>query len=211
MNPKQKFYLLKSEKLIEAVTKRKMEAYYCDTKQDALKKSLEIIKEGSTISWGGSQSVAEIGLIDELRKGNYNLLDRATAQTQEEIHQIYFKAFNADYYLMSTNALTLDGKLVNMDGNGNRVAALIYGPKNVIIVTGINKIVETEEQAIKRVRSIASPMNAIRLNTSTPCNSTATCYDCKDDNCICCNLVITRMSRIKNRIKIIIVGEELGY
>lgn len=202
---------IRVKKVLDEMKKRNMEGYYCETKEAALKKALEIIEPGSKVSLGGSQTLSQIGLIDKLRLGNFNLLDRASAKTPDEIDDIYNKAFSCDYYLMSSNAITLDGKLINMDGNGNRVAALIYGPKNVIVIAGINKLVENEEQGIIRVRQTASPINAIRLNKNTPCKSTAICHNCKEDDCICCNLVITRMSRIKNRIKVILVGQELGY
>ncbi len=211
MTPTQKYFSLKGNKVIEAIKKRNMDAYYCNTKEDALNKALEIIQTNSTICFGGSQTIFQIGLIDQLKSSNYNLLDRASANTPEEINEIYRKAFYSDYYLTSSNAITLDGKLINMDGNSNRVAALVYGPKNVIVVAGMNKVEDTEEKAIKRVRSIASPINAIRLNMNTPCVETGICHDCKEENCICCNLVITRMSRQKGRIKVILVGEELGF
>lgn len=211
MTALQKYYSMRAEKVIKSLQKRRMLGYYCQTKEEALNKAMEIITPKSTISWGGSQSIMEIGLIDKLKAGDYTLFDRATVQTKEEIDEIYKKAFSADYYLMSSNAITLDGKLVNIDGNSNRVAALVYGPSNVIIVAGMNKIENTEELALKRARNIAAPINAIRLNTNTPCASTGNCHDCKEDECICCNTVITRMSRIKDRIKVILVGEELGY
>lgn len=211
MTPLEKYYSIKGNKVVIAMEKRNMEAYYCNTKENALKKAMEIIATGSIVSWGGSQTISQIGLIDELKRGNYNLLDRDLAKTPEQANDIYRKAFYADYYLTSSNAITIDGKLINMDGNGNRVAAIMYGPKNVIVILGMNKIESDESQAIKRVRSIAAPINAIRLNKNTPCVSTGNCHDCKEDDCICCNLVITRMSKIKNRIKVIIVGEELGY
>lgn len=211
MTALQKYYSMRAEKVIKSLQKRRMLGYYCQTKEEALNKAMEIITPKSTISWGGSQSIMEIGLIDKLKAGDYTLFDRATVQTKEEIDEIYKKAFSADYYLMSSNAITLDGKLVNIDGNSNRVAALVYGPSNVIIVAGMNKIENTEELALKRARNIAAPINAIRLNTNTPCASIGNCHDCKEDECICCNTVITRMSRIKDRIKVILVSEELGY
>lgn len=211
MSVEQKYFENRAQKLIESLQTRKMEGYYCATKQEALNRTIDIISDGSTISWGGSQTLSQIGIIDELKKGNYNLFDRATAKTNEEITDIYHRAFSADYYLMSSNAITLDGKLVNIDGNGNRVACMIYGPKNVIIVAGMNKVCDSEEDAVRRARTLASPMNATRIGTNTPCVSTGFCYNCKEDDCICCNIVITRMSRVKGRIKVILVGENLGY
>jgi len=211
MTPQQKYYSMRAEKVINSLQKRRMLGYYCQTKQEALNKALEIITPKSTVSWGGSQSIFEIGLIEKLKEGDYTLFDRAKAKTQEEINEVYRKAFSADYYLMSSNAITLDGKLINIDGNSNRVAALVYGPSNVIIIAGMNKVVDNEELAMKRARNIAAPVNAIRLNTNTPCVTTGSCHDCKEAQCICCNIVITRMSRVQNRIKVILVGEELGF
>lgn len=211
MNPKEKYYENVANTVIKEFTKRKIEGYYCPTSEEAVNKVIELIEDGSTVSWGGSSTLKEIEVFEELKKGNCNLLDRSTAGTYEEVQSIYHKALNSDYYLMGSNAITLDGKLVNVDANGNRIAALIYGPKNVIVVAGINKIVPDEESAIKRVRNMAAPPNTVRLKLDTPCVKTGKCHDCLTDDCICCHTLITRMSRQPNRIKVILVGEELGY
>ena len=166
----------------------------------------------SVISWGGSQTISEIGLISELTHLPYTLLDRSVATTADETRDIYLKAFNADYYLMSANAITLDGELINIDGTGNRAAALIYGPKNVIVIAGMNKIVTDQASGMDRVRNFAAPPNAIRIgHDQTPCSKTGKCHDCLSEQCICCQTVITRFSRIPKRIKVILVGEPLGY
>lgn len=211
MTPKNKFNALNALKVIKEMEKRNIEAFYCDTKENALKKALELIPIKSSIAWGGSQSIEEIGLIKALYNGDYTLYDRENAKNQDEVTDIFHKAFNCDYYLLSTNAFTCDGKLINIDGNGNRVAAMIYGPKNVLIITGMNKLEKNEESAMLRARNNASVINAIRLERNTPCTKTGSCNDCTSEDCICCQVVVTRMSRIKNRIKVILVGEELGY
>lgn len=211
MTPRQKYYQNTSQTLMKEFKKRRIEAYYCDTKESAKDKVLELVKEGSTISWGGSMTLHDINLFNTLKDGDYTLLDRSLAKSPEEVDRIYHEALAADYYLMSSNAITLDGKLVNIDGNGNRIAALIYGPRNVIVVAGMNKVVLDEDAALKRIRNEASPINTVRLNKNTPCSHTGKCADCLSDDCICCQALITRMSRVPNRIKVILVGEELGY
>ena len=188
-----------------------MQGFYAESKEEAVKIALSLIPEGSLISWGGSATLQETGLIDTLKNGNYKCLDRDNVKTKEEKDEIAHKALSADYYLMSTNSMTIDGQLVNIDGNGNRVAALIYGPKNVIIVTGINKICDTYESALARARNKASIPNVIRFDCNTPCKKTGKCMDCLSIETVCCQFVHTRFSRIKDRIKVIIVGENLGF
>ncbi len=205
------FNTLAAHKTIQALSKRNMEGYYCETKEDALKKVLELIPEGSKVSWGGSQTLLQVGIIDALNTGNYVALDRSQAQTPEEYEQIHFEAMRSDYYLMSTNAVTKDGKLVNIDGSGNRLAALMFGPKNVIVVAGMNKLVSNEDMGISRARNFAAPLNAMRLKRATPCVTTGLCNSCHVDDCICSHTVITRASNKKNRIKVILVGETLGF
>jgi hypothetical protein len=211
MTPTQKYYALTAKKVIACLEKRNMSGYYCETKEEAVYKVLELIPDGASVSWGGSMTLAEIDLFESLKKRNYTLLDRDAATTSEEATDICHKALSCDTYLMSSNAITLDGKLVNIDGNGNRIAALIYGPSQVLIVAGMNKITSDEETAMKRIRNYSSPINAIRLHKNTPCEKTGYCHDCMSEDCICCQVLVTRMSRHKDRIKIILVGEELGY
>ncbi len=211
MKPLDEYNLLIAHKLIQSLKKRNMEGFYCETKQDAVKKVKELMPENSVVAWGGSQSLVESGVLDMVKNGNYKTLDRDSVTEPHERERIIHEAFNADYYLMSTNAITLDGKLVNVDGNGNRIAALIYGPKHVIIVAGMNKVKKNEQEANDRVRNYAAPLNSIRLKRQVPCASTGQCTKCIGDGCICCQVLVTRMSSIKNRIKVILVGENLGY
>jgi len=211
MNAKKDYYKIKAENLIRNFARRNIEGYFAESSEAAEKKMLELIKENSLVSWGGSMTLQEIGVFDKLRAGDYKLLDRTAAKNPEEKEEIYHQALNADYYLMSSNAITQSGKLVNVDGNGNRLAALIYGPKNVIIAAGMNKVTIDEESAVKRVRNQAAPANSVRLKKKTPCAKTGYCSSCQIDDTICCQTVITRRSRQAGRIKVILVGEELGF
>jgi len=211
MSVKRDYYANLSKTLLEKFKKRRFEAYYCETKDDALKKALEIIPKDSVVSFGGTMTVKEIGLADALRKGEYKLIDREEAKNAEEKAFITRQAMDCDYYLMSTNAFTAEGELVNIDGNGNRVAALCYGPKNIIVIAGMNKLAEDRENGIWRVQNVASPQNTVRLEKKTPCAITGECGDCYGDSSICSQILITRRSHEKGRIKVILVGEELGY
>ena len=197
--------------VIKNLTKRNMEGYYAETCEDAVKIALSLMPEGSSIGWGGSVTLSECGLMDAIKNEKYELIDRNTAKTPEENKAIHAKIFTADFFLMSTNALTLDGELINVDGRSNRVCYLCYGPENVIIVAGINKLVVDVDAGIKRARNIAAPKNTQRLAKKTPCAATGRCADCLSPDCICMNTVITRASRVEGRIKVILVGEELGY
>ncbi len=166
---------------------------------------------GCSVSWGGSETLKEIGLLDELKNSDYILYDRHSVNTPEEKVLMYSKIVTSDYFFMSSNAITLDGQLVNIDRNGNRVACLITGPKNVIIIAGMNKIVTDVDAGIERVRNMASPPNAIRAGFKPPCTELGKCTNCLVEDCICCEIVITRKSVITGRIKVILVGEVLGY
>ncbi|AVP55064.1 membrane protein [Clostridium tetani] len=200
------------ERVIKALEKNNMEGYYVKDENEALEKIKEFLKKGSTITAGGSRSLFEIGAIGLLKNGEYNFLDRdKEGITKEECGRIYREAFFADTYLCSTNAITETGELYNIDGNGNRVAAMIFGPKEVIVVTGINKIVKNTEEAEIRLRTIASPANAKRLNLDTPCAKVGYCMDCNSDNRICAAYVTLKKQREKGRIKVIIVNKNLGY
>lgn len=204
---------LRAQTIIKGLEKRNMEGVFCETKEDALAKALSYIEEGSSVTWGGSMSISEIGLMDAVKNGNYEIIDRSVAKNYDEQRVIFSKAVLADYYLMSSNAITLDGELINIDGTGNRVACLTYGPKNVIMIVGMNKVVNDVEDGIKRVRNFASPPNTLRLGLKTPCSMTGRCGDCYGDTCICSQIVVTRRqsAAMRGRIKIILVGESLGY
>lgn len=198
-------------RVVKALESRNMEAYYVKTKEEALTKALELIPEGSSISWGGTMSAQEIGLTDALHKGNYDVYDREQVETREEKEKIAHQALNCDFFIGSTNALSEDGVLVNVDGNANRVAAFAYGPKNVLLIVGMNKVVKTEADAMSRARNEAAPINAQRFGVDTPCVKNGSCFNCKSPQCICCQILITRFSKVPKRTKIILVDENLGF
>ena len=204
-------YAKQAEGIIKKLAKRNMEGFYCATSEEAVQKVKELVEEGASVTWGGSMTLSESGVMDLLKSGKYEVLDRATAKTSEEQRAFYQKSVGADYFFMSTNAITLDGELVNIDGNGNRVACLIHGPQHVIIIAGMNKVVPDIESAVPRIRNVASPANAARLHPNTPCEVNGVCGDCQSPGCMCCEIVVTRRSRHAGRIKVILVGEELGY
>lgn len=198
-------------RVVKALESRNMEAYYVKTKEEALAKALELIPEGSSISWGGTMSAQDIGLTDALHKGKYNVYDREQVETREEKEQIAHQALNCDFFIGSTNALSEDGVLVNVDGNANRVAAFAYGPKNVLLIVGMNKVVKTEADAMSRARNEAAPINAQRFGVDTPCVKNGSCFNCKSPQCICCQILITRFSKVPKRTKIILIDENLGF
>ncbi len=172
----------------------------------------ELINDGDTVSVGGSMTLFEAGIIDMIRDGDYRFLDRyENGLTKEEIREVFIKSFDADVYITSTNAVTERGELYNIDGSGNRVAAMIYGPRSVIVLAGYNKIVKNLDEAKMRLEEIAAPANAIRLDMNTPCTATGRCMNCSSEDRICADTVIMARQRIKDRIKVILVGEELGY
>jgi L-lactate utilization protein LutB len=206
-----KYYEKRGAILVKNLKSRHFDAYYCATKADALEKALELIPEGATVGWGGVMSAHEIGLVKALNEGNYNAIDRDKCATPEEKLQAAKDSMFADVFLTGANAISLDGQMVNIDGMGNRVAAIVYGPRSVIVVAGINKVVDTLEMAIDRARTVAAPINKQRFPNLTPCNVTGQCADCKSEGCICNQILITRNCRPAGRIKFIIVGEELGF
>lgn len=209
--PKNTFYENQANSIIAKLQARKMEGYYCPDKESARDKVLELIgPEKKLVTYGGSMTLGEAGIYDAVEAAGHDLLRREQYETPEERAECYAKQVMSDVYLMSTNAITLDGELVNIDGAGNRVACLIFGPKEVIVLAGMNKVVVDVEEGIKRTRNFAAPPNTVRLNCNTPCAKTGQCGDCLKDT-ICCQTVITRASRIPGRIKVILVGEELGY
>lgn len=209
--PKELYYEKRGQILVKNLQKRHFEAYYCATKAEALEKALEFIPKGAAAGWGGAMSAKEIGLQDAIRSGDYRAIDRDSRNTREEKEQAARDCLSADVFLTGANALSLDGQMVNIDGMGNRVAAIIYGPKTVLVIAGMNKVVDTVEDAVKRARTVAAPMNAQRFLGNTPCAVTGVCGDCKSESCICNQIVITRHCRPVGRIKFILVGEELGF
>jgi L-lactate utilization protein LutB len=210
-------------KTMKNLEKNNMKAFYVETRAEVVSKVAELMNEGETVNVGGSMSLFECGVIDHLRSGRYDFQDRyKEGLTRPEIEEIYRKAFYADTYITSTNAVTENGELYNVDGNSNRVAAICYGPKSVIIVVGYNKIVEDIDAAISRVKRTAAPANCVRLSCDTYCSKKGECMSlqsadsempsgCNSPARICCSYVVSAYQRVKDRIKVIIVGEDLGY
>ena len=200
-----------AEKVMKGLESRNMEGFYAETKEEALKIALDLIPEGSTVGWGGSVSVSEIGLKDAVCTGNYQVYNRDICKDPEEKRDTELKILGSDYFLCSTNAITEDGILVNIDGRGNRVAGIIWGPRNVIMIVGMNKVVKNLEDAWSRARNEAAPINAQRFQLQTPCKKTGSCADCKSPDTVCCQFVVTRYSKIPKRIKVILVNEDMGF
>ena len=200
-----------AEKIIKGLKSRHMEGFFAEDREEALKIALDLIPEGSSVSWGGTMSAKEIGLTQILSEGNYNYIDRNGAGTKEEKRKKEIEAYGCDYYIASSNAITEDGILVNLDGNANRVSCIAYGPEHVIMIVGMNKVTPDLDAAISRTRHEAAPINAQRFDIDTPCNITGACGDCKSPDSICCHLLITRLERHPDRIKVILVNDSLGY
>lgn len=205
------YYQKQAKALIPKFARRNMEAFYCATAQEAKDLVLSMIPEGSVVTSGGSVTLEETGIMDKLRTEKYKYIERCFSSDPKEVQARYAQQVQADYYLLSTNAFTADGELVNIDGSSNRTAMLLHGPRNVIVVAGMNKLAMTREEALSRVHNMAAPPNAARLNKKTPCALTGFCGDCHSQDTICCQEVITRHSSIPGRIKIVLVGEKLGF
>lgn len=210
-HPKKLYYRKRGEILVKNLKARHFDACYCDTKEEALKKALDLIPEGATVGWGGAMSAQQIGLIDAVHAGNFRALDREQCKTAEQREQTMKACMLADVFLTGANALSMDGEMVNIDGNGNRVAAIIYGPESVVVIAGMNKVTDDLESAVTRARTVAAPINQQRFGLSNPCTVTGTCADCRSETCICNHIVVTRHCRPVGRIKFILVGEELGF
>ena len=211
MDNRQKAFAKACDGIIANLKKRNMEGYFYEDSASCVRAILDMIPDGSSISWGGSASVQESGMMDALINGSYELIDRSLAKTPEEQREIYGRTVMSDYYFMSTNAITYEGELVNIDGNGNRVACLIHGPRHVIIIAGMNKVATTLEGAFERARTMACPPNAVRLDKKTPCAATGKCGDCLSPDCFCNQIVVTRRSGHTGRIKVFLVAEDLGF
>lgn len=209
-DPKKVYYEKRAAVLIKNLKARHFDAYYCKDKASALEKAKELIPQGASVGWGGTMTVQQIGLLDYVKKGNFCVNDRMTASDDAERLEIEKKCLFSDVFLTGANGLSLDGQMVNIDGYGNRVASIIYGPKTVIVIAGMNKVEDTLEAAIQRARTVAAPANQQRFLRNTPCTVTGSCADCKSEDCICNQIVITRHCRPVGRIKFILVGEELG-
>ena len=211
----------KLERTAENLRKNNIEAYIAENCAEAVETVRGLMKEGDTISCGGSVSLAESGVLDLMKSGKYNFLDRSKAADRDEVEAIYRKAFSADVFLTSANAVTENGEIYNVDGNSNRVAAILYGPESVIFVVGFNKLVRDIDEAVKRVKCQAAPPNADRLSCDTPCTKTGECVSlkaggdmpsgCRCDGRICCNYVVSAWQKKKGRMKVVLVKEELGF
>ena len=199
---------LLAQTVIKGLESRNMSGYYAKTKEEALSLALSLIPEGSTATMGGGVSVHEIGLVDVLKNGNYHFIDRYAASDKRAA---MLAAYDADVFLASSNAITNDGILVNIDGNANRISAIAHGPKKVILIVGMNKVCSDLDGAMKRARNVAAPINAQRFGLSTPCSKTGACMDCKSPDTICCQFLITRFSRHSGRIHVILVDDTLGF
>lgn len=207
----QKYYEKRGQLLVKNLQSHHFEAYYCANKEEALSKALELIPKGASVGWGGALSAQQIGLLEAVSAGEYIAIDRDQAKSPEERVELQKKALLADVFITGANALSMDGQMVNIDGNGNRVAAIVYGPDTVLVIAGMNKAVDTLEDAVRRARTVAAPMNKQRFPMQTPCEVTGTCANCKSEGCICNQLLITRNSKPAGRIKVILVGQELGF
>lgn len=205
-----KYYDKRGPVLVRNLQNRHFEAYYCSTKAEALEKALSLIPAGSSIGWGGSVSCQQLGLLDAVKEGAYNVIDRDKAQSPEEREKLLRDCLLADTFLTSANAISMDGQMVNIDGTGNRLAAICFGPRQVIVIAGMNKVEDTLDAAIKRARTVAAPMNQQRFGFPNPCGATGMCGDCKSESCICNHILVTRHCR-GNRIKFVLVGEDLGF
>ena len=199
---------LLAKKVIKGLESRSMTGLYAHDKEEALRLALGLIPEGSTVTMGGGVSVHEIGLVEALKKGDYNFIDR---DDMEDKRAAMLAAYDADVFLSSANAITEDGIIVNIDGNANRVSAIAQGPRKVLFIVGMNKVCDDVDGAIKRARSVAAPVNAQRFDIDTPCKKTGSCLDCKSPDTICCQFLITRFSRHPGRISVILVDDCLGF
>lgn len=209
-DPKQLYYEKRAAVLIKNLKSRHFDAYYCADKKAALCKALELIPDGASVGWGGAMSAEQIGLMDAVRAGNFRALDRAAAKTADERLEIQKQCLFSDVFITGANGISLDGQMVNIDGTGNRVAAIVYGPATVLVIAGMNKVADDLDGAIERARTIAAPANQQRFQNQTPCTVTGACADCKSEECICNQILITRNCRPAGRIKFILVGEDLG-
>ena len=204
----QKRNSLLAQTVIKGLQSRNMTGYYAETREEALNIALSLIPEGSTVTMGGGVSVHEIGLVDALKKGNYSFLDRDEYADKRAAALL---AYDADVFLASCNAITQDGVLVNIDGNSNRVSAIAFGPKKLVMIVGMNKVCSDVDGAMKRARNVAATTNAQRFGLSTPCAKTGACFNCKSPDTICCQFLVTRFSRHQDRIHVILVNDTLGF
>lgn len=210
-DPRVAAFAQQAKTIINHLERHGMEGYFCETSADAVELVRKLVPAGASIAWGGTATFEETGVKAMLEAGDYRMLDRSLAKTPEEQRKIYQQHFASDCFFMSANAITRKGELVNIDGNSNRLACLLFGPREVYVLVGMNKVVEDVDAGIKRIHTMACPPNAARLHTNTPCERTGMCGSCHEDNCMCCNIVVTRHSRYAGRIKVILIAENLGF
>lgn len=202
----------KMECIIKNLEKRNMDGYYCANKEEAYDTVMSLIEDNTVVGWGGSFTLSQVGLKEGLKERKLTVIDPYSMNDPKEAMAAKIRLLRSDSFLMSTNAITLDGELVNIDGSGNRVAALCFGPKQIIVVAGANKIVESEEHAISRIKTQSCPPNAVHLKKQTPCGLTGKCADCLIlGQTMCCTTVVTRFSNTPKRIKVVLVNENLGF
>ena len=197
-----------AKEIIKGLESRNMSGYWAASREEALEQALALIPEGSTVTMGGAVSAHEIGLVDALKSGDYNFIDRDEC---DDPRAAMLAAYDADVFLASANAITQDGVLVNIDGNANRVSAIAQGPRKVVFIVGMNKVCDDVDGAMKRARNVAAPINAQRFGLDTPCSKTGKCMNCKSPDTICCQFLITRFSRHADRIHVILVNDALGF
>lgn len=200
-----------AEHIIKKLAIRNMTGHYRHTAAEAVELARDLVEPGQSVTWGGSVSFSESGIKAALEADGHRMIDRSQATTPEEQDAMWREQVGADWLFMGTNAITLDGELVNIDGNANRLALLLHGPKHVCVIAGMNKVVADVESGLKRIRTVTCPLNAARLHTGTPCELAGVCSNCHAEKCMCCQEVITRHSRHDGRIHVILVGEDLGF
>ena len=200
-----------AERIIKKLAIRNMTGHYRDTAAEAVELARGLVEPGQSVTWGGSVSFSESGIKAALEADGHRMIDRSQAATPEEQDAMWREQVGADWFFMGTNAITLDGELINIDGNANRLALLLHGPKHVCVIAGMNKVVTDVESGLKRIRTVTCPLNAARLHTGTPCELAGVCSNCHAEKCMCCQEVITRHSRHDGRIHVILVGEDLGF
>ena len=204
-------YRSTAQTVIKNLQRRNMEGYYCETAEDAVQLVCDMIPAGDSITSGGSVTFTETGMRAALEAGDWRMLDRSTATTPEEQREMWRDRASADWFFMSANALTVGGELVNIDGNSDRLSLLLHGPEHVVVLVGMNKLVADVDAGFKRIRTTTCPLNAARLHTNTPCEVAGVCSECHSERCMCCQMVVTRHSRHAGRIKVVLIGENLGY
>ena len=209
--PIKKYYDKRGALLVNNLKSRHFDAYYCTDSASALEKALELIPKGASVCWGGAMSAQQIGLLDVLKGEDYRAIDRDKAEDAAQRTAMMKQGLLADVFITGANGLSIDGQMVNIDGNGNRVAAIVYGHKQVLVIAGMNKVMDTVEAAFTRAKTVAAPVNNQRFDNENPCKFTGKCADCQSVTSICNQFLTTRHCRPAGRIKFILVGEDLGF